>query len=198
LGFEDDHDTFVSVWDSASNALERSARKTLREFSMTDAAVAFGNAARLAFSPGDAEALGQSYVEEWARHVTPLPGVPDLIRQLAEHHAIAIVSNTHDPSMVPRMLDEMGVASEVSAVVLSVEHGWLKPHDSIYAAALERVRCTAEQAVFVGDSYEADYSAPMRAGMSAFLIDPANEHDIPPRHRLTTVVEIAAAISRSA
>ena len=119
--------------------------------------------------------------------------MPDLIRDLAEQYTIAVVSNTHDPNMVLTMLDQMGIQSAVSAVVLSVEHGWLKPHHSIYAAALDRVGCTAGHAVFVGDSWEADYAGPRRTGMPALFIDPAHAHDIPPRDRLNTVLDIAAA-----
>lgn len=195
LGFEGDHDAFVRAWNSASISLERVARTTLHEFSMTDAAMAFGNEAQLSLSTDDADRLGKTYVEEWARHVGPIPGVPDLIRRLADRYTVAIVSNTHDADMVPDMLHAMGIRSDVSAVVLSVEHGRLKPHQSIYDAALDRIGCTAAEALFVGDSYEADYAAPIRAGMSAFLIDPAHEHDIPPADRLTSVLDVVAAIS---
>lgn len=195
LGCQLDHDTFVTTWDAASSELERSARKTLREFSMTDAANAFSNAAQLNLTPDEAATLGQSYVAEWARHLTPIPGVADLIRQLAERYTIAIVSNTHDRDMVPNLLQQMGIEECVSAVVLSVEHGWLKPHTSIYTAALDRIGCIAGDAVFVGDSFEADYAAPTRVGMSSFLIDPGAEHDIPPGDRLASVLDITSAIN---
>jgi putative hydrolase of the HAD superfamily len=194
VGYVGDHDSFVEVWDVASRSLERTARATLREFSMTDAAMAFGEAAQLDLAVDDAETLGRSYVREWGRHVHPIPGVPDLIRRLAEDHKLAIVSNTHDPSMVPDMVSEMGLSDEISAVVLSIEHGWLKPHPSIYVAALESVACVAEEVAFVGNNYEADYLGPLAAGMSAFLIDPAYTHRIPSAARLASVHDVASRI----
>lgn len=194
-GFGGDHDTFVSVWDTASSKLEHTSRATLREFSMTDAATAFGEMARLDLSGDAAADLGRSYVQEWSRHVHPIPGVAEMIHQLAGALTVAVVSNTHDPDMVTDMLSDMGVSGEVSASVLSVEHGYLKPHPSIYSAALAQVDCDAAHAAFVGDSYEADYLGPRDAGMSAFLIDPAQAHDIPAAARLSSVLDIALRIA---
>lgn len=194
-GFEGDHDTFVTAWDTASSRLEQAARATLREFSMTDAARAFGEAAHLDLTVEEAKDLGRSYVDEWSRHVHPIPGVIELIRQLARTRTVAVVSNTHDADMVPTMLKAMGVSDDISTVVLSVDHGWLKPHPSIYTEALERVGCVAEDAVFVGDSLEADYLGPLDAGMPAFLIDPANAHGVPASARLDSTLGIVTRIA---
>lgn len=106
-----DHDTFVKVWDTASSRLEQAARATLREISMTDAARAFAEATHLNLTLDEANNLGRSYVEEWRRHVQPIPGVTELIRQLARTLTVAVVSNTHDSDMVPNMLSAMGVSA---------------------------------------------------------------------------------------
>ncbi|MEM8621325.1 MAG: HAD family hydrolase [Actinomycetota bacterium] len=194
LGFEGDHHRFVEVWDAASLALEADARRTLREFSMTDAAVAFGTSAHLTLSHDDAIALGQSYLEEWVRHVEVIAGVPELIRRLARRVDIAVVSNTHDHNMVPNMLDDMGVGAEIDTIMLSVDHGWLKPHHSIYTAALARLGCQPADALFVGDTFEADYTGPIRAGMQALLIDPEEKCAVPARHRIASALDVEAAI----
>ncbi|NQY58077.1 MAG: HAD family hydrolase [Ilumatobacteraceae bacterium] len=196
LGFEGDHDRFVDVWDSASLSLEADSRRTLREFSMTDAAVAFGAATGLNLSGDEAVALGELYLEEWMRHVEVVPGVPDLIRRLAGRVDIAVVSNTHDRNMVPDMLDDMGVGAEIDSIVLSVDHGWIKPHDSMYTVALDRLGCAPPDAMFVGDTFEADYAGPIRAGMQALLIDPHGEHSIPAGHRIATVLDVATVLDR--
>ena len=70
------------------------------------------------------------------------------------------------------------------AVVTSVEVGWRKPHTAIYAEALLRLGATAGNSVFAGDSYLADYLGPAAAGLTAFLIDPAEQHSIPSDRRL--------------
>ena len=60
LGFGGDQDAFTAIWDGASAALETTARVSLREFSMTDAAMAFGRDAGLELSIEDAQRLGRA------------------------------------------------------------------------------------------------------------------------------------------
>lgn len=48
---------------------------------------------------------------------------------------------------------------------------------------------------FVGDSHAADYVGPLAAGMDAYLIDPDDRHDVPPDHRLASVLDIEARSS---
>lgn len=194
MGFAGGHDVFVRIWDHASSELERAASRTRREFSMADAAAAFGAAAGIALTAEQSQRLGQAFVTEWSQHLRPVPGAADLVQRLARRCRVAVVSNTHDVDMVPRLLSEMGVGGDVAAVVLSVEHGWQKPHASIYLAALDELDCRPGDAVFVGDNVEADYLGPRRAGMTAYLIDPDGRSTVPSAHRLTSVVDLAQAM----
>ena len=132
LGWGSDHDSFVGAWDAASLVLERESRETSREFSMADAAGAFASGAGLRLSAEQLDGLAASFVGEWAQHIRPVPGVTQLVKRLARTWSIAVVSNTHDTDMVPNLLDDMAIRSDVTAVVLSIEHGWIKPHESIY------------------------------------------------------------------
>ena len=58
----------------------------------------------------------------------------------------------------------------ISAVVSSSEHGFMKPHPSIFAAALQLVDAAASDAVMVGDSVRHDVDGALRAGMRAVLL----------------------------
>jgi putative hydrolase of the HAD superfamily len=189
-GFDAGHDEFVTAWDDVTHALEAASKETLREFSMSDAARAFVDATGLRLTPGEIDRLGAHFVTEWAQHVRPIAGVPEMLGRLSGSCSVAIVSNTHDLNMVPEMLAAMGVRSAVSAVVLSIEHGRLKPHGSIYRSALHAVGCAAGEAVFVGDSHEADYLGPRRVGMRSFLIDPDRQQHVPDGDRLSTVLNL--------
>lgn len=60
-----------------------------------------------------------------------------------------------------------------------------------FFGTLGRFEVDAPRAVFVGDSYEADYQGPAVLGMDAFLIDPLASHPIPANRRLATVLELA-------
>ena len=196
LGFTGSYSDFTQTWDAASSALESTAKATLREFDMTDAASAFANRAGLQLPPQTHRRLGSSYVEEWRQHLRPIPGVAELLARLATSHRLAVVSNTHDSTMVPQLLTAMGVADLFEVVVLSVDHGWCKPHPSIYNTTLARLESEATNATFVGDSFEADYRGPEGCGIRSFLIDPASNHPVPADRRLSNVLEIEARLDR--
>ena len=56
-------------------------------------------------------------------------------------HRLAVVTNTHHPTLVPDHLDAMGLSPHIDAVITSVEVGWRKPHPAIYEAVLGAMQC---------------------------------------------------------
>ena len=65
----------------------------------------------------------------------------------------------------------LGVSGDVDEFVLSYEVGAVKPSAQIFQTALERVGVTAEDALMVGDSEEADGGA-LAVGCRFALVDP--------------------------
>jgi len=65
---------------------------------------------------------------------------------------------------------------DVDAAVCSRQHGWIKPHETIFRAALERLGVAAEDAAMVGDSLEDDVEGARALGMRAFLVDRENRY----------------------
>jgi putative hydrolase of the HAD superfamily len=64
----------------------------------------------------------------------------------------------------------------VDAIVDSRSHGRVKPHPSIFRAALERLGTRAEETAMVGDSLEEDVEGAQALGMRAILIDREKRH----------------------
>jgi putative hydrolase of the HAD superfamily len=60
---------------------------------------------------------------------------------------------------------------EVECAIASRAHGWIKPHESIFRAALELLGVGPGEAAMVGDSLEDDVEGATAVGMQAFLID---------------------------
>ncbi|MEL6981083.1 MAG: HAD family hydrolase [Actinomycetota bacterium] len=185
---------FVAEWDAASARLEAASRRTMREFDMGDAARAFATATGLELTDDQVARLGASFVAEWSTHLVPVDGVADMVGRLAEVWTIGIVSNTHDPTMVPTLLAGMGLAAP-AVLVLSVDHGWCKPHPSIYTEALDRAGIGPDRTVFVGDSFDADYAGPEAMGIRSYLIDPDRRHPVPDERRLRTILDLEAAVA---
>jgi HAD superfamily hydrolase (TIGR01549 family) len=82
---------------------------------------------------------------------------------------------------------------DVDAIVDSRSHGRVKPHPTIFEAALERLGTSAGDAVMVGDSLEEDIEGARALGMRAILIDREDRHpDVEPR--LTDLYGLPAAL----
>jgi putative hydrolase of the HAD superfamily len=60
---------------------------------------------------------------------------------------------------------------DVDCAVASRAHGWIKPHESIFLAALELLAVAPADAAMVGDSVEDDVAGAAALGMRAILID---------------------------
>jgi putative hydrolase of the HAD superfamily len=97
------------------------------------------------------------------------PEVPDVLARLRARGArLAVVSNwdisLHD------VLERTALRPLVDAVVISAELGVAKPDPAIFAAALERLGATADGAMHVGDSLEADVEGARAAGIEAVFV----------------------------
>lgn len=85
---------------------------------------------------------------------------------------------------------------EVDAAVGSRAHGRVKPHPTIFQAALELLGVDARDAVMVGDSLEEDVEGARALGMRAILIDREERHP-EVEERLTDLYGLPAALGLS-
>ncbi|HET8930552.1 MAG TPA: HAD family hydrolase [Acidimicrobiales bacterium] len=191
LGWEFGHDEFVTAWDVGSRALESRCAASLREPSMVDYAAAFAEQVGIELSEQALLALATTFTGEWAEHVRPIDGAGEMLVTLGRTHRLGIVSNTNDSEMVPRLAAEYFADVSFEHIVLSVDHGFRKPHPSMYETTLTRFEVESAQAVFVGDSYEPDCVGPTATGMRALLIDPTARHPVPAANRLDSVLDLA-------
>jgi putative hydrolase of the HAD superfamily len=120
--------------------------------------------------PEAARACATDMVREWERHENftlyedALPALDELRRHELK---IGLISNGQ------RDLDEFVVHHDlrVDALVGSRAHGRVKPHPSIFTAALEALDVRAEEVAMVGDSYEDDIEGARALGIRAILLD---------------------------
>ena len=77
-----------------------------------------------------------------------------------------------------RDLDDFVVhhALDVDVAVCSRAHGRIKPHETIFRAALEALETEPEEAVMIGDSLADDVEGAQALGMRAFLVDRENRY----------------------
>ena len=190
-----DYAAFLAQWDATFVEFDDRSRVHLDEFSIDEACDAFLRRA-LPQAP-ETEVISRfrdAFLKEWSKGVTYIPGVHELLTELAERCTLVLVTNTHHADMVHGHLQAMGIDGLFDTVVTSVEHGKRKPSHCIFDVALQRSRGAPESALYVGDSYEADYLGARGAGLRCLLIDP-QRHAIPHDDRIAGILELSTRVS---
>ena len=109
--------------------------------------------------------------DEWAsnHHFEMYDDVPDAMRAIAARGIrIGLISNSHRP--LTSFQSHFELEGLVSVAVSSSDHGYLKPHPSIFNAALQLMGVEAKDAVMVGDSLGQDVAGALGVGMRAVLV----------------------------
>jgi putative hydrolase of the HAD superfamily len=187
---------FLDRWSDLSRSFDARSEATGGEFSMDELVAAFLDQVVGPSCRADVDRFRDAYVSEWSTAVRPIAGLGELLGELSGRYAIAVVSNTNDLDLVPRLLDAHGLTAFIGPVVMSVGVRCRKPHPDIYRTAIDQLGVPASRCLFVGDSHAADYLGPTRFGMDALLIDPTATADVPKDHRLTSVLDLTARLLR--
>ena len=117
------------------------------------------------------EAAARDIYDEWAacHHFFLYDDVEPVLRQLAAAGLrIGLISNTQRP--LDEFAAHFALQGLIGAAVSSAEHGYLKPHPSIFETALAALGVEACEAVMVGDSVKHDIEGARRIGMRAVLV----------------------------
>ena len=113
---------------------------------------------------------------EWAacQHFFLYDDVAPALRTLAARGLkIGLISNSH--RCLSSFQQHFELEGLITAAVSSSEHGYLKPHPSIFEAALKLAGVEAGDAVMVGDSFTHDIEGARRVGMRGILVHRADE-----------------------
>lgn len=108
---------------------------------------------------------------EWAacQHFEMYEDVPDVLRAL--HGAgmkIGLISNTQ--RCLTSFQKHFALDGLFAVTLSSSDHGYMKPHPSIFEAALRAVDAVPAEAVMVGDSLAHDVEGARRLGMRGILV----------------------------
>ena len=117
------------------------------------------------------EIAAREIYAEWAacHHFALYDDVPDVLREI--HGAgirIGLISNSH--RCLSSFQAHFDLEGLFDVAVSSLEHGYMKPHRSIFEAALRAVQVDPADAVMVGDSLTQDVQGARRLGMRGVLV----------------------------
>ena len=91
----------------------------------------------------------------------------ETLRRIAVKVPTVLVSNYPSGDAIRRSLEKVGIAGLFQAVVVSGDVGFVKPHPSMFRAALDAVRRPPAKTLFVGDRWDADICGAREAGLAA-------------------------------
>jgi len=135
--------------------------------------------------------------DEWAenQHFFLYDDVAPVLRELASRGLkIGLISNSHRP--LTSFQQHFELDGLITVAVSSSEHGYMKPHPSIFTAAMTLAGVEASESVMVGDSVSHDIDGALRVGMRGVLVhrsnDPAPATDVPVIRSMT---ELPALLS---
>lgn len=104
--------------------------------------------------------------EAWRLYPETLPTLEELQRR---GFKLGVISNFD--ARLFGLLDGLGISPFVDLVVISTHAGAAKPEREIFAQALTRIGVEADEALHVGDSYEADIVGAQAAGITPIFIN---------------------------
>ena len=132
---------------------------------------------------------------EWAacQHFFLYEDVAPALRELADRGLkMALISNSH--RCLVSFQQHFELHGLITAAVSSSEHGYMKPHPSIFDAALKLLGTDPAETIMVGDSLAHDIEGARRVGMRGILVhrssDPAPLADVPVIRSLTELPEL--------
>jgi putative hydrolase of the HAD superfamily len=130
----------------------------------------------------DVDAAARDIYDRWAacHHFILYDEVTEVLRALhASGIKIGLISNTQ--RCLASFQEHFALNGLFAVMISSSEHGYMKPHPSIFEVALEQAGVQRDEAVMVGDSLAHDVEGARRFGMRAVLVSRSGQPvDCPP------------------
>ena len=121
-------------------------------------------------------AVAREIYDQWSvnHHFELYDDVAPVLTQLSQSGLIVgAISNSH--RSLDAFCEHFSLGGLITVSVSSAEHGYMKPHRSIFDAALAKAGVRPEEAVMVGDSIKHDIDGALAIGMRAVLLRRSGE-----------------------
>lgn len=119
----------------------------------------------------EVDRIAREIYDDWAEHghFSLYDDVPETLATLhARGFKLGLISNTH--RCLASFQAHFELDGLISVALSSSDHGFMKPHPSIFRAALELMQVRAGDAAMVGDSLAHDVLGARQAGMQGILL----------------------------
>jgi len=118
--------------------------------------------------------IGEEYLKMLPTRTALVPHAKELLEYLYPKYPLTIVSNGFIEVQYKK-LNSCGLEQYFSHVVLSEAAKALKPDKRIFEYAMQLNNATAEDCIMIGDSYEADITGAINAGIDQVYFNPGSD-----------------------
>ena len=129
----------------------------------------------------------------WAacQHFLLYDDVTPALQELAARGVkVGLISNSH--RCLASFQQHFELHGLIAAAISSSEHGYLKPHPSIFEAALKLVGVSAADSAMVGDSLPHDIEGARRVGMRGILVQRSSAAPAPVAPDVPVIRDLSA------
>ena len=138
-----------------------------------------------------------AFCEGFLKYVRIDDHAKSILEKLYGKYKLGIVSNLAIPECVDKLLEKHDLNRFFGVVVVSGAVNKRKPSPEIFEEALTKLGVSAENAVFVGDTVDADIEGAKSAGMKTVYIERRPQKGVEsacPDHTIKSLVELLAVL----
>ena len=138
-----------------------------------------------------------AFCEGFMKYVRIDENAKSALEKLHGKYKLGIVSNLAIPECVDKLLEKHDLNRFFGVVVVSGAVNKRKPSPEIFEKALVKLGVSAENAVFVGDTVDADVEGAKNAGMKTIYIERRPQKEVEnarPDHTIKSLGELLAAL----
>lgn len=99
----------------------------------------------------------------------------DALNILRSKYRLAIISNFDHAPTVYDIMERFDIRSFFERIFVSIEIGWRKPKADIFFSAFNSLKLRPEEAIFIGDNFEADVVGSKAVGMDVIWLNKNGE-----------------------
>ncbi len=181
------YDRVREIWREVSRETWTNGRKDFDSETSLWTLILEGTLSRLdAIDELDTESLVQTLIQKRQDLSVPYPETHDVLTRLARDYRLGVVTNGYS-SLQHDKIEKAGLSRFFAGVWVSKSVGIEKPHTQIFEVAIQFFGCEPCEAVFVGDTPEADIAGAQAAGLNPVWI---NRDDLSPPDSVPISVEI--------
>ncbi len=163
---------FRDAYIKARDAIYEEADKNLEEphfnVRVTNALALLGYTN---LNPSIVQGATDAFCDEFMKYVVIDEHAFSALSELRSRYRLALVSNFAVPECVEKLLQKENIDCLFDVIVVSAAVNSRKPCPEIFHCALEKLQVSAAEAVFVGDTVDADVQGPKQVGMRTVYID---------------------------